>query len=205
MSDPVYGLLGPNPPHRGAVLRIDPVSGTVEDYAGGVRTPNGLGIGPDGELFVTDNQGAWLPANKLIHVQQGHFYGHYLPRSAYKNMPRGGASSPFQDQPVSPPAIWLPHGEVSNSPTQFVLIPDGPFKNQLYMGELTQGGVRRLFPREGERRLPGCRVPVHAGSGGRCEPRDLGPGRRALSRHDRAGTRRFELELARDHFRAAEN
>jgi len=145
MTDPVYGLLGPNPPHRGAVLRIDPKTGAVEDFAGGVRTPNGLGIGPDNELFVTDNQGAWLPANKLIHVQQGHFYGHYLPNSVYKNMPQGGALSPFQDQPVSPPAIWLPHGELSNSPTQFVLIPDGPFKNQLYMGELTAGGLRRLF------------------------------------------------------------
>jgi glucose/arabinose dehydrogenase len=145
MTDPVYGLLGPNPPHRGAVLRLDPNTGSVEDFAGGVRTPNGMGIGPDGELFVTDNQGAWLPGNKLIHVQQGHFYGHYLPKSVYKNMPEGGAPSPFEDQPVSPPAIWLPHGEVSNSPTQFVLIPDGPFKGQLYMGELTQGGVRRLF------------------------------------------------------------
>jgi glucose/arabinose dehydrogenase len=144
MTDPVYGLLGPNPPHRGAIIRLDPKTGEAEDFAGGVRTPNGLGIGPDGELFVTDNQGAWLPANKLIHVQRGHFYGHYLPKSVYKNMPEGGAPTPFQDQPVSPPAIWLPHGEVSNSPTEFVLIPDGPFKDQLYMGELTAGGVRRL-------------------------------------------------------------
>jgi glucose/arabinose dehydrogenase len=145
MTDKVYGLLGPNPPHRGAILRIDPKTGTFEDFAGGVRTPNGLAIGPDGELFVTDNQGAWLPANKLIHVQPGRFYGHYLPKSVYVNMPEGGAPSPYQDQPVSPPAIWLPHGEISNSPTEFVLVPDGPFKNQLYMGELTAGGLRRLF------------------------------------------------------------
>jgi hypothetical protein len=145
MTDKVYGLLGPNPPHRGAILKIDPKTGTFEDYAGGVRTPNGVGIGPDGELFVTDNQGAWLPANKLIHVQPGRFYGHYLPKSVYSNMPEGGAPSPFQDQPVSPPALWLPHGELSNSPTEFVLIPDGEFRNQLYMGELTAGGLRRLF------------------------------------------------------------
>ena len=145
MTEPAYGLLGPNPPNRGSLVRIDPKTGKVEYIAGGLRTPNGLGIGPDGELFVTDNQGAWLPANKLVHLQPGRFYGHYLPKSAYKNMPDGGAPTPFQDQPVTPPAIWLPHGEVSNSPTQFALIADGLFKDQLYMGELTQGGVRRLF------------------------------------------------------------
>lgn len=141
----VFGIDGPNPPNRGSVVKIDLASGNVEYIAGGLRTPNGLGIGPEGELFCTDNQGAWLPANKLIHVRPGHFYGHYLPNVPYKNMPQGGAPSPFQDQPVTPPALWLPYGEVSNSPTEFVMIPDGPFAGQMFIGELTQGGVRRAF------------------------------------------------------------
>lgn len=55
---------------------IAPV-GTTEQLAGGLRTPNGLGIGPEGKFFGTDNQGSWKPDNGLYELTPGHFYGHY--------------------------------------------------------------------------------------------------------------------------------
>ena len=140
----VRGINGPNPPNRGSIVKIDATTGAAEYIAGGLRTPNGLAVGPDDELFVTDNQGAWLPANALYHVRPGHFYGHYLPDFPYRNEPGGGHPSPFQDRPVTPPAVYLPHSEAANSPTQPLRIPSGLFADQLYVGDVTLGGIARI-------------------------------------------------------------
>ena len=58
--------------------------------AGGLRTPNGLGWGPEGDLFVTDNQGGWLPASKLVHIKQDRFFNHYT-----------NPAGPFDAKPVT--------------------------------------------------------------------------------------------------------
>ena len=42
----------------------------------GLRTPNGMGIFPDGRVTVSDNQGSWMPASKVSLVRQGGFYGY---------------------------------------------------------------------------------------------------------------------------------
>src|SRR5690606_17955009 len=60
-------------PGRGSVIRISP-QGTVDFIARGLRTPNGIGLGPGGALYVTDNQGDWLPSSKLVRVEEGAFY-----------------------------------------------------------------------------------------------------------------------------------
>ncbi len=145
VTEPVLGLNGPNPPHRGALFRTELKSGRTEFLAGGLRTPNGVLVTDNGEVYVSDNQGAWLPANRLNHVQPGRFYGHYNGLQASRSFPDGGHRSLFVDQPPSPPAVWLPPNEVSNSPTTPVSIHDGPFAGQLYLGELTTGGIRRVF------------------------------------------------------------
>lgn len=44
---------------RGALLRLDPVGKSHEIIANGLREPNGVGAGPDGEYFATNNQGEW--------------------------------------------------------------------------------------------------------------------------------------------------
>ena len=65
--------------HMGWALRIRD-NGTTEPFASGLREPNGVGtFGPDRDLFVTDNQGNWIAACKLNHIQQGRFYGHPVP------------------------------------------------------------------------------------------------------------------------------
>jgi hypothetical protein len=121
-------------PGRGVTLKINRETGTTETIAGGLRTPNGIGWGPDGDMFVTDNQGGWLPANKLIHVKPGSFYNHYT-------TPKG----PFDDQPVTPPALWLPQNDIANSPSAPLMLDDGPFKGQMIFGDVTYGGIQRGF------------------------------------------------------------
>ncbi len=140
-----------NPPDHGAVWKIDlgrPLGDNVEALVGGLRTPNGVGFGPEGDVFVTDNQGEWTPANELNHVQKGHFYGY-----EHDTEKPGDYPTPFQDpsdrlspgQEATLPAIQLPQDEIANSPTQPILIPEGqPYAGQMLMGDMRYGGIQRL-------------------------------------------------------------
>jgi len=146
----VVSMNGPNPAHRGSCFRVNMATRQIEYLAGGFRTPNGIGRGPRGELFVTDNQGAWLPASKLVNVRQGRFFGHTNGAVGQRSdrYPEGGFLNDFGDQPVSPPTLWLPQNECANSPGEPLLIRSGPFAGQLYIAELTMGGIRRAFLEE---------------------------------------------------------
>lgn len=137
-SEQAYPI--PNIP--GSVLEMDARTGKWSVFANGLRTPNGMGIGVDGELFVCDNQGSWLPSSKLIHVKKGGFYGHQL--------------SPDGQRKADPPALWLPHGEISNSPSEPVLIKDGVFKGQMFFGDVTYGGIQRTFLEKVGGEYQGC-------------------------------------------------
>ncbi|MBC8065523.1 MAG: hypothetical protein H7Y17_11875, partial [Chlorobia bacterium] len=124
-SEQAYPI--PNIP--GSILELDAKTGKWSVFATGLRTPNGMGIGVDGELFVCDNQGSWLPCSKLMRIKRGGFYGHQV--------------SPDGKRRADPPALWLPHGEISNSPSEPVLVPDGIFKGQMLFGDVTYGGIQR--------------------------------------------------------------
>ncbi|RPF20256.1 family 16 glycoside hydrolase [Myceligenerans xiligouense] len=120
--------------NRGTAIRVDRETGEVEYVAGGLRTPNGMVTGPDGELFVMDNQGAWLPSSKLVHIEQGRFFNHFT-----------NPAGPFDDEPVSAPALWVPQNEIGNSPSSPVRIEEGPYAGQLVFGDVTYGGLQRGF------------------------------------------------------------
>src|SRR5690606_11844800 len=120
--------------NRGTAIRVDRRTGEVEYVAGGLRTPNGLVKGPDGELFVMDNQGAWLPSSKLVHIEQGKFFNHFT-----------NPSGPYDDVPVSAPALWVPQNEIGNSPSSPVQLEEGPYAGQLVFGDVTYGGLQRGF------------------------------------------------------------
>ena len=151
---------GPNGPMRGGIVEIDPTSGDTRVIAGGTRTPNGLGLDADGRLFYSDNQGAWMPTSILGHVRPGAFFGHhnwldFVPKLG-ERFPDGGHPSAYADRPRELPALWLPHGEVVNSPTDVLLIEEGAFAGQLLLGELTAGGIRRAVLEEVDGVMQGC-------------------------------------------------
>ncbi len=124
------------PADRGTTIRIDPESGEYTTVARGLRTPNGIGRGPDGAIYVTDNQGDWLPVSKLLRLEHGAFYGSYAVTPAE-----------VARLPVTPPVVWLPQGEIGNSPTEPTAIPGGigPYAGQMIHGDVTHGGVKRVF------------------------------------------------------------
>lgn len=118
---------------RGKTIKISK-DGHFEAVNFGLRTPNGIGIGLDNEIFITDNQGQWLPANKLIHLKKGEYHG----------MQWGWLS----DEPapeMAMPALWLPEDEIGNSPSEPVLIQEGIYKGQMLHGDVTYGGINRDF------------------------------------------------------------
>lgn len=140
---------GPNGPMRGCLIEMDPATGDTRVVAGGLRTPNGIGVLPDGTMIYLDNQGTWMSTSQLAELIPGRFYGHYnwtnlVPKLADR-FPRGGLASSYSDRERTPAAVYFPQNEVSNSPTQPQVISSGMYAGQLLVGELTGGGVRRVF------------------------------------------------------------
>ncbi|HRK75417.1 MAG TPA: hypothetical protein PLL64_14130, partial [Rhodothermales bacterium] len=124
----------PQIPDRGKVAKINPQNGSVAFIASGLRTPNGIGFGVDGEMFIADNQGDWLPSSKIVHVKQGAFYGS-------RSVDFAGTAN----TPVMQPVVWLPQDEIGNSPSQPLPLAAGPYKGQMMHGEVTHGGLKRVF------------------------------------------------------------
>ena len=140
----------PNPEHRGCLMKVDAKTGEIEWIAGGLRTPNGVGTGPDGIVLIPDNQGDWKPANMIYVAKGGEFFGKYNNTEATTDFyPEGGVPSLFSEKEPTPPAIWLPQNEIANSPSATLLIPDGHlFAGQVLMADVTQGAIHRVFMEE---------------------------------------------------------
>ena len=118
----------------GTAIKIDRDTWQVSTIAGGLRTPNGIGFGPEGGIFVNDNQGAWLPSSKMVQIKQDRFFNHFT-----------NPSGPLDTKPVTQPVLWMPQNEIANSPSNPVLIKEGPFAGQMLWGDVTYGGLQRGF------------------------------------------------------------
>ena len=127
----------PQDPDRGTVVKIGKDTGSVEFVAKGLRTPNGIGLGVNDEIFVADNQGDWLPASKIVHIVEGEFYGS-------RSVDFEGTAGLTEKKPVS----WLPQDEIGNSPSQPIILNVGRYENQMIHGEVTHGGIKRVFVEE---------------------------------------------------------
>ena len=119
---------------RGKVVRISKKDGSFELISKGLRTPNGINFGVDNEIFIADNQGDWLPASKIVHLQEGAFYGS-------RSVDFEGTANIKEMLPV----VWLPQDEIGNSPSQPAKLNVGPYKNQMIHGDVTHGGIKRVF------------------------------------------------------------
>lgn len=118
---------------RGKAIKIG-LDGSYEIVASGLRTPNGIGIGVDNEIFIADNQGDWLPACKIVHVTKDAFFGSY----SVDLLKIGNLTE-------KPPVVWLPQGEIGNSASQPAMLNDGIYKGQMIHGDVTHGGLKRVF------------------------------------------------------------
>jgi cytochrome c len=121
---------------RGKALKIA-MDGSYSHVAYGLKEPNGIGFGPDGEIFVAENEAEYQPVCQILHLPEGQkpFYGN-------KSVEADNLSEDIKrEQPV----IWLPQNKIGNSPSQPILMEDGPYMGQLIHGEITHGGIKRDF------------------------------------------------------------
>ncbi|MBA3937381.1 MAG: hypothetical protein H0X38_07955, partial [Planctomycetes bacterium] len=77
--------------------------------ATGLRQPNGLGMGPHDELTVSDNEGQWVPASKIVWVRPGGWYGYVGDPPHYKK------DVPAHPAAQDPPLCWMPMAVDSSS------------------------------------------------------------------------------------------
>ena len=133
-------------PYRGWVMKISP-DGSISPYAGGFRSPAGMGLLEGDTLLVTDNQGDWMPVCPIFAVEEGGFYGHPASLRWYDDQPENEPSDTQPPEGIKHqrkhPAIWLPYqwsrstGNIIQDPTE------GPFSGQYFVAELTNGQILR--------------------------------------------------------------
>lgn len=143
------GNMSYNAAWRGWVYRSDR-KGHFQPLASGFRSPCGIGISPEDEIFITDNQGDWVADCTLYHVREGNFYGHpaSLPaRADYtKEKVLSQTASDFEKL-RTPPAVWLVREVIANSPGSPVWDTTqgkfGPFAGQMFLGDQRQSNYFR--------------------------------------------------------------
>jgi len=91
-------------PHHGCIFKVSSDGSKLEVVARGFRAPNGMGVGPHGEITTGDNEGTWTPTCPINWIKPGGFYG--VPDFAnVKPMPT------MRENPL----CWMPHNDVDNS------------------------------------------------------------------------------------------
>lgn len=158
-------------PYRGWAMKIAP-DGTVTPFASGLRSPCGLGTNAAGDVFYTDNQGDWVPACPIHHLQEGRFYGHPAAlnwTAAYKNAAQTASDTIPPVNERANAAIWIPY-DWSRSAGALTFDPSGgkfgPFAGQVFVAELTNGMVLRALLEKVGGEYQGAVIPFrqHVGS-----------------------------------------
>ncbi len=83
--------------HHGTMMRVSKDGSKLDVVATGFRAPNGMGVGPKGELTTGDNQGTWTPSCPINLVKPGGFYGNV-----------DAAHHSTKPTKRDPPICWMP-------------------------------------------------------------------------------------------------
>ncbi len=140
-------------PHHGTLLRVSKDGARTEILATGFRAPNGVCLNGDGTFFLTDQEGHWIPKNRINLVRPGGFYGNLW---GYTDV-----TDP-SDAAMEKPVCWITNA-FDRSPAELLWVDStawGPLKGSLLnlsygygklyvvpheqVGSLTQGGMCAL-------------------------------------------------------------
>jgi mono/diheme cytochrome c family protein len=145
--EPVHQEKKPSPGrYLGWALKVSP-EGILTPLASGFRAAAGVGLSPEGELFVTDQQGDYIATSTLVHVQPGRFYGHAASLKWSEDY-AGPVDLETLAAMRTPETVALPHGTLGGSPGEPVWDTTGgkfgPFVGQVFVGDFTRL-VSRVF------------------------------------------------------------
>ena len=144
-------------PHAGTVVRVDPEGRKLDVYATGFRAPNGIGVGPDGQVTTGDNEGTWIPACPINWVEEGGFYG--VEDLAHRD----------EIPEFNPPLCWLSKKDFDNSGGSQVWVTSdrwGPFAGELLHLSYGQCAMYLVMKERVEGQMQGgvVKIPVSFGS-----------------------------------------
>ena len=147
-------------PWRGWALIVTP-QGELKPMCAGLRSPCALGANSEGDMFMADQQGNWVPACSLHHLRAGVFLGNGetlktldLPGSTVKlsapipkDVPYPQALKALPE--LKPPAVWFPYHKMGESTTDIVCDQSagkfGPFDGQLFVSDFTSALICRVY------------------------------------------------------------
>ena len=173
MKDPFRGtFLGTRPgiPYRGWVFKVTP-KGEFVPLAPGVRAPNGIGMNPAGDIFITDNQGSYVPTGWLMHAKAGDFLGHPSGLIYDKTLQRDPTKFSLDelDKLRKQPAIYAPHGVMGNSTGAPCWDTTGgkfgPFTGHVFVGDVTRNLIFRCSLEKVQGEYQGACYPFYSGKG----------------------------------------
>jgi hypothetical protein len=141
--------------HHGCLFRVSPDGAKLNVIATGFRAPNGIGVGPRGEVTTGDNEGTWTPACKINWIKPGGFYG--VVDLAHRDPPPTDYDRPL---------CWLPK-RVDNSGGGQVWVPEGdrwgPWGGQLLHLSYGQSSLYGVLREEVRAKIPGAGQARHRG------------------------------------------
>jgi glucose/arabinose dehydrogenase len=142
-------------PQHGTLLKVAADGSGTEILANGFRAANGVCLNPDGSFFVTDQEGFWMPMNRINRVTPGKFFG---------NMWSYGAPDDASDSAMAPPLLWVDKA-IDRSPAELVWINSptwGPFDGSLLNLSYGQGRIEVVFSDGSGDAAQGalCRLPI---------------------------------------------
>jgi glucose/arabinose dehydrogenase len=175
------GSFSSNVKYRGWCLRITP-EGKAIPTCSGLRSPGGVGMNAEGDMFFTDNQGPWNGACCLKYLKPGSFQGHPDGNKWYPYAE--SVMGPRPKDPVSgsriaaeaakipeflPPAVLFPYGKMGQSASGIACdLTDGkfgPFAKQLFVGDQTHSTVMRVYLEKVDGMYQGACFPFVQGIG----------------------------------------
>lgn len=155
-------------PHHGTILTVSPDGSKLAVYATGFRAPNGMSVGPQGQVTSGDNEGTWVPVCRLNWVKPGGFYG----------VVDLSQRDPKPTQTENP-LCWLPKAVDNSSGGQVWVTSDkwGPFEGELLHTSYGQSSLFKVLYEDAGGDVQGgvVRFPLSFESGimrGRFNPKD---------------------------------
>ena len=117
--------------HHGVIFRLDPEGKDLEVVCTGFRVPNGVAVGPNGEITTSDQEGHWIPSTRVNLCSPGSFHGYMWGGSI-------GERDGYDD-----PITWLPISVDNSGAGQAWVDNDGwgPFKGHLVHSSFGRGKI----------------------------------------------------------------
>jgi glucose/arabinose dehydrogenase len=167
-------------PYRGWCVRVTP-DGKMIPTCSGVRSPGGIGMNADGDMFYTDNQGPWNGTCGLKHLVPGGFVGHPDSFRWYKlagnlgpapKAPKSNSRLAIEAKKIPQlilPPVLFPYGKMGQSASGIECDLSGgrfgPFTKQLFVGDQTHSTVMRVYLEKLNGKYQGVCFPFRKGFG----------------------------------------